>query len=66
MSEEIERFVRHPQKLGKIEREFSTGDPVLVRAALFCLLHAGRVNAPELRTHPLSLLTHFEAAEVSK
>jgi hypothetical protein len=62
----IERFVRRPQKLVAIEREFSTGDPVLVRAALFCLLHAGRVSAPELRTQPLSLLTYFEGGEASK
>ncbi|BCF94708.1 hypothetical protein [Paraburkholderia sp. PGU16] len=46
-----------------IEREFSTGDPVLVRAAVFGLLHNGRVGAPELRTQPLSLLTSFAASE---
>jgi len=44
-----------------IEREFSTGDPVLVRAALFGLVHSGRVSASELHTQPLSLLTSFEA-----
>jgi hypothetical protein len=53
MSTDVERFLRHPAKLVTIEREFSTGDPVLVRAALFCLLHAGQVNAPELRTQPV-------------
>lgn len=59
----IARFVEQPQRLLTIEREFSTGDPVLVRAALFGLLHGGRVNAPELWTQPLSLLTSFVAAE---
>lgn len=57
----IERFVAAPQSLLAIEREFSTGDPIIVRAALFSLLHAGRVGAPELRTEPLSWLTRFVA-----
>lgn len=57
----IERFVSRPHRLLSIEREFTTGDPVLVRAAVFGLLHAGRVQAPELRTHELSLLTEFVA-----
>jgi hypothetical protein len=57
----IERFLTRPQRLLAIEREFSTGDPVLVRAALFGLVHIGRVSASELHTQPLSLLTSFEA-----
>ncbi|MEX3973794.1 hypothetical protein [Paraburkholderia caribensis] len=59
----IARFARQPQRLLDIEREFSTGDPVLVRAAVFDLLHNGRVSAPDLRTQPLSLLTSFVASE---
>ena len=59
----IERFVATSQSLLDIEREFSTGDPIVVRAALFGLLHTGRVTAPELRTEPLSWLTRFAAAE---
>jgi len=59
LSRAIERFVAHPHRLLDVEREFATGDPVLVRAALFGLLHAGKVNAPELLTQPLSLLTTF-------
>jgi hypothetical protein len=58
----IERFVAHPQPLLAIEREFSTGDPILVRAAIFSLLHTGRVCAQGLRTDALSLLTQFVAA----
>lgn len=57
----IERYVARPRRLLSIEREFTTGDPVLVRAAVFGLLHAGRVQAPELRAHELSLLTEFVA-----
>ena len=57
----IARFVNQPQRLLAIEREFSTGDPVLVRTAVFALLHDGRVSAPELQTQPLSLLTSFAA-----
>ena len=60
---EIEQFLKEPQRLLAIEREFSIGDPVLVRSALFGLLHSGRVNAQELRTQPLSLLTMFVTQE---
>jgi hypothetical protein len=55
----IERFVARPQQLLTIEREFSTGDPILVRAAVFNLLHTGRACAPDLHTEALSLLTPF-------
>lgn len=61
LSRSIERFMSHPRRLLDVEREFATGDPVLVRAALFDLLHAGKVNAPDLHTQPLSLLTTFLA-----
>ena len=61
LSSAIERFVARPHRLLSIEREFTTGDPVLVRAAVFGLLHAGRVQAPALRVHELSLLTEFVA-----
>ncbi|KVS67642.1 hypothetical protein [Burkholderia cepacia] len=57
----IETFVTIPHTLLEIEREFSVGDPALVRAAVFELLHAGRVDASDLRTVPLSLLTRFVA-----
>jgi hypothetical protein len=59
LSNAIERFVARPHRLLSIEREFTTGDPILVRAAVFGLLHAGRVRAPELRAQELSLLTEF-------
>ncbi|WP_308356653.1 MULTISPECIES: hypothetical protein [Burkholderia] len=49
----------------EIEREFSVGDPALVRAAVFGLLHAGHVDAVDLRTEPLSLLTRFAATEAT-
>lgn len=42
------RFLKQPQRLLAIEREFSGGDSVLVRAALFGLLHNGQVTAPDL------------------
>ncbi|WP_341318387.1 hypothetical protein WN982_25370 [Paraburkholderia sp. IMGN_8] len=61
----IERFVATPQPLLSVEREFSTGDPVLVRAAAFELLHLGRVQAIELHTESLSLLTRFATAQAA-
>jgi hypothetical protein len=58
----IERFANKPQQLVTIEREFSTGDPTVVRAATFRLLHEGRLRAPDLRVESLSLLTPFVIA----
>nr|WP_318233649.1 hypothetical protein [Cupriavidus sp. CV2] len=59
----VERFVASPKPLLAIERKFSKGDPVLVRAATFNLLHTGRVHAEELRTDPLSWMTKFAVGE---
>ncbi|MDF3887757.1 hypothetical protein [Cupriavidus basilensis] len=61
----VERFVASPKPLLAIEREFSKGDPVLVRAAIFTLLQTGRVHAEELRTDPLSWMTKFAAVEAA-
>ncbi|RDJ97242.1 hypothetical protein [Paraburkholderia lacunae] len=58
-------FLGEPRRLLAIERELSAGDPVLVRTALFGLLHRGQVCAPELHTQPLSLLTSFAAEATS-
>jgi hypothetical protein len=65
LSRSIERFLDKPKRLADVEREFSAADPVIVRAALFNLLHQGKVSAPELHTQPLSLLTSFVAAEAT-
>ncbi|MGF6293295.1 hypothetical protein FSB08_39335 [Paraburkholderia sp. JPY432] len=60
----VMQFVKEPQRLLEIEREFSS-DVVIVRDALFGLLHAGRVSASSLQTQPLSLLTSFTAMEAT-
>ncbi|WP_176322013.1 hypothetical protein [Burkholderia vietnamiensis] len=54
-----------PHTLLEIERELSVGDPALVRAAVFALVYAGHVDAVDLRTEPLSLLTRFVATEAA-
>lgn len=59
----IKRFVASPQSLMTIEREFSTGDPSLVRAAVFELLHRGRIQALDLHTESLTFLTRFVAIQ---
>jgi hypothetical protein len=61
----IERSVASPQSLMTIEREFSTGDPSLVRAAVFELLHRGRIQALELHTGSLTFLTRFVAIQAT-
>ncbi|WP_335665833.1 hypothetical protein [Burkholderia pseudomallei] len=57
----IQRFAAEPRQLLTIEREYSTGDPVLVRAAVYELLRVGKLCAPALRVEALSLLTLFSA-----
>ncbi|WP_408434157.1 hypothetical protein [Paraburkholderia fungorum] len=61
----IARFVASPQSLMTIEREFSTGDPSLVGAAVFELLQCGRIQALELHTESLSFLTRFVAIQAT-
>ena len=61
--DEILVFVADATQLSRIEREFSTGDPILVRAAVFTLLHSGRLCAPALQTQALSLITAFLPVE---
>ena len=65
LSESIVRVLSQPKRLADIERQFSTGDPVLVRASLFNLLREGRVSAPEFHSQPLSLHTTFVSAEAT-
>ncbi|MFM0441574.1 hypothetical protein PQQ84_34595 [Paraburkholderia strydomiana] len=65
LSPAIMQFVDEPRRLLDIEREFLTSDPVIVRTALFSLLHSGRVSASALQTQPLSLLTSFTALEAT-
>lgn len=59
LRETIIRFVTGPTQLSTIEREYSIGDPILVRATVFTLLHAGLLRAPILRTEALSPMTVF-------
>lgn len=65
LSDSIVRLLSQPQRLADIERQLSTGDPLLVRASVFNLLREGRVSAPELHTQPLSLRTTFVVAEAT-
>lgn len=61
----VETFVTMPHTLLEIEREFSVGDPALVRAAIFASLYAGHMDAVDLRTELLSLLMRFVATEAA-
>ena len=54
------RCVTEPMQLSRIERELVVGDPTLVRATVYHLLHQGRLTAPQLMLEPLSFLTPFE------
>jgi len=59
MLDAIVGFVKEATPLSSIERALAEGDPMIVRAAVFTLLHAGRLRAPCLHTEALSLLTPF-------
>jgi hypothetical protein len=61
----ILKFIEEPTQLSRIEREFGTGEPTLVRAAVFNLLHGGKLQAPQLHTEPLSFLTCFQAVRAT-
>ena len=56
----VSRLVREPLSLAAIERQFSNGDPTVIRAALFEMLRIGELMAPALSTQPLSLHTRLE------
>ena len=58
----IPLFLSAPRRLLDIQTDLSKGDPILVRAACFHLLHSGRIEAPSLHTQELSALTEFRLA----
>jgi hypothetical protein len=53
-------LISAPVSLARIEQECAVGDPTLVRATLFGLLHQGTLQAPQLKTEPLSYSICFE------
>jgi hypothetical protein len=59
-------FASSAKQLSTIEREFSAGDLSLARGAVFTLLHAGRLRAPQLRTEALSWLAAFVPVEEAR
>ncbi len=62
MVNSVLKFISEPMPLSRIEQEFSIGDPTLIRAVVFSLLHAGQLQSPQLHTETLSYLTRFQPA----
>jgi hypothetical protein len=62
LRDSVLHLVREPVALSRVEHELAMGDPSLVRGAVFDLLRTGRLCAPGLRTHALSLHTLLEPA----
>ena len=54
------KFVGAPTALSRIESEFSAGDPMLARGAVFELLRTGALAAPSLHTDHLCLHSTIE------
>jgi len=50
---DVERATSTAPTLGQLERDFQPHDTVLVRTAVFMLLHRGRIKAKSLRDRPL-------------
>lgn len=50
---DVERATSTAPTLGQLERDFQPYDTVLVRTAVFLLLHRGRIKAKSLRDRPL-------------
>lgn len=50
---DVERATSTAPTLGQLERDFQPHDTVLVRTAVFILLHRGRIKAKSLRYRPL-------------
>lgn len=61
LQQAILKLISSPVSLARIEQDCAVGDPTAVRAALFGLLHQGALQAPLLKTEPLSYSTCFEA-----
>lgn len=61
LTKSVQAFVKQPVALGRLEAQFSCGDPVRVRACIFELLRKGQLVAPTLRMRALSLYTPIEA-----
>ena len=58
----IVNCVHEAVALARVEHELSTGDPVIVRGAIFDLLRTGRLLAPSLRVDMLSMHTLLRPA----
>jgi hypothetical protein len=59
LTQSIVAHVREQMALFRIERTFATGDPPVVRGAIFELLRTGRLSAPSLHSQPLTPHTLF-------
>ncbi|WP_213956823.1 hypothetical protein [Variovorax sp. dw_954] len=55
----IHQYVHDPVSLSGLEQAFATGDPPVVRGAVFELLRRGRLSAPSLYSQPLTPQTIF-------
>lgn len=56
---DIEQAAKTVQTIGEIERDFQPNDVVLVRTAIFMLIHRGKLSAYELRFHDLGPRLHL-------
>lgn len=65
LTNSVLKFVSAPMPLSRIEQEFAAGDPTLVRATVFSLLHQGQLQSPQLQTDPLSYLTCFQPGRLA-
>lgn len=66
LQSDVLRFTAKRRALHDVERAFAGVDLMLVRTAVFSLLHRGKLLAPSLRVEPLSGFTVFTATEAAR
>ncbi|MGZ8160332.1 MAG: hypothetical protein ACXWT1_20040 [Methylobacter sp.] len=59
LTDSVMDLMHKPQSLGSVEHYFRGRDSVLIRAALFKLLHQGHIVSEDLDKRPLDTLTQF-------
>lgn len=57
----VEKFISKPRTVGELETYFGEDDPMLVRTALFSLIHSGKITCQNLDSALIGLGSTVEA-----
>jgi hypothetical protein len=59
--DQVRAMARAPRPLAAIQASLPEYDPIIVRTAIFSLLHKGKMKCDDIETRPLSIHSTFEA-----